>query len=169
VLIIETSLAVVFAIMVAYVRGSLTDRTIMVICTTAMSISFLVYIIFAVALRLHLGWFRCRAGGELLAQLTNYARCPSCWRSSWASPAASPYRSFFLEEINQARAHRAPRACGEKVMMKHVLRNAMIPSSQRRITCRVFVALPAGGLFSIPGWARDRDAVNRSDFPVIRR
>ncbi len=30
---------------VAYVRGSLTDRTIMVITTVALSISFLVYII----------------------------------------------------------------------------------------------------------------------------
>src|SRR5258708_9493896 len=46
VVIIETSLAVLFAIMVAYVRGSLTDRGIMITCTVAMSVSFLVYIIF---------------------------------------------------------------------------------------------------------------------------
>src|SRR3954462_10981408 len=46
VLIIETVLAVTFAVMVAYVRGTLTDRSIMVSCTVAMSISFLVYIIF---------------------------------------------------------------------------------------------------------------------------
>src|SRR5262249_49105918 len=39
---IGTSLAVLFAIMVAYVRGTLTDRAIMIICTVAMSISFLV-------------------------------------------------------------------------------------------------------------------------------
>ena len=43
---IETTLAVLFAIMVAYVRGTLTDRAIMIVCTVAMSISFLVYIIF---------------------------------------------------------------------------------------------------------------------------
>src|SRR6185436_3941617 len=46
VLIIETTLAVTFAVMVAYVRGTLTDRAIMAGCTVAMSISFLVYIIF---------------------------------------------------------------------------------------------------------------------------
>mgnify|MGYP002388862044 CR=1 FL=1 len=47
VLILETILGVLFALGVAYLRGSLTDRAIMVVCTTAMSISFLVYIIFA--------------------------------------------------------------------------------------------------------------------------
>src|SRR5438477_3366859 len=41
VLIIETCLAVTFAVMVAYVRGTMTDRGIMAVCTTAMSISFL--------------------------------------------------------------------------------------------------------------------------------
>src|SRR3954462_15855561 len=46
VLIIETSLAVLFAIMVAYVRGTMTDRTIMIVCTVAMSVSFLLDIIF---------------------------------------------------------------------------------------------------------------------------
>jgi peptide/nickel transport system permease protein len=47
VLILETILGVILAIGVAYVRGSLTDRMIMMICTVAMSISFLVYIIVA--------------------------------------------------------------------------------------------------------------------------
>ena len=40
VLVIETVLAVLFAIMVAYVRGTITDRTIMIVCTVAMSISW---------------------------------------------------------------------------------------------------------------------------------
>ena len=42
VLVIETVLAVLFAIMVAYVRGTITDRAIMIVCTVAMSVSFLV-------------------------------------------------------------------------------------------------------------------------------
>ena len=45
ILILDTLLALPFAMWVAYVRGSLTDRAIMVITTVALSISFLVYII----------------------------------------------------------------------------------------------------------------------------
>ena len=43
---------------VAHVRGSLTDRAIMIPCTVALSISFLVYIIVVpVPLWLHPRWF----------------------------------------------------------------------------------------------------------------
>src|SRR5438045_5198187 len=45
ILILETIFAVVIALGVAYVRGALTDRMVMVACTVAMSISLLVYII----------------------------------------------------------------------------------------------------------------------------
>jgi peptide/nickel transport system permease protein len=45
ILILETVLGIVAAMAVAYVRGSLTDRAIMIITTVMLSISFLVYII----------------------------------------------------------------------------------------------------------------------------
>ena len=45
ILILDTLLALPIAMWVAYRRGSLSDRTIMVITTVALSISFLVYII----------------------------------------------------------------------------------------------------------------------------
>ena len=45
ILVLEVVLAIVAGLAVAYVRGSLTDRAIMVITTVALSISFLVYII----------------------------------------------------------------------------------------------------------------------------
>src|SRR5712691_9824882 len=62
---IEATLAVVFAVMVAYVRGTITDRAIMAICTTAMSISFLVYIIFFQWLfGFILGWFPVQGWSE---------------------------------------------------------------------------------------------------------
>ncbi|HEX4858641.1 MAG TPA: ABC transporter permease, partial [Usitatibacteraceae bacterium] len=41
VLLLETVIGVLLAIGVAYVRGTLTDRMIMMVCTVAMSISFL--------------------------------------------------------------------------------------------------------------------------------
>ena len=177
VLLIETVLAVVFAIMVAYVRGSLTDRTIMVICTTAMSISFLVYIIFGQWLfGFILGWFPVQGWSESYwRNLTTYAPLPIMLAIFVGlAPQLRLYRSFFLEEINQdyVRTARAKGLPEKKVMMKHVLRNALIP-----ILTNVGIYLPSvfvGSFllevfFPIPGLGREIvTAVNRSDFPVIK-
>lgn len=177
VLLIETSLAVLFAIMVAYVRGTLTDRSIMVICTTAMSISFLVYIIVGQWLfGFILGWFPVQGWSESFwRNLTTYAPLPIMLAIFVGlAPQLRLFRSFFLEEINQdyVRTARAKGLAEKKVMLKHVLRNAMIP-----ILTYVGIYLPSvfvGSFllevfFSIPGLGREIvTAVNRSDFPVIK-
>jgi len=177
VLVLETLLAVVFAIMVAYVRGSLTDRTIMVICTTAMSISFLVYIIVGQwFFGFILGWFPVQGWSEsTLRNVLNYAPLPIFLAILVGlAPQLRLYRSFFLEEINQdyVRTARAKGLPEKKVMLKHVLRNALIP-----ILTNVGIHLPSvfvGSFllevfFSIPGLGREIvTAVNRSDFPVIK-
>ena len=177
VLIIETSLAVLFALMVAYVRGSITDRAIMIICTTAMSISFLVYIIVAQWLfGFKLGWFPVQGWSESFTKnLVTYAPLPIMLAIFVGlAPQLRLYRSFFLDEINQdyVRTARAKGLPEKTVMLKHVLRNAMIP-----ILTNIGIYLP--GLFvgsfllevffSIPGLGREVvNAVNRSDFPVIK-
>src|SRR5258706_609476 len=90
------------------------------------------------------------------------------------APSLRLYRSFFLDEINQdyVRTARAKGVPEKKVMMKHVLRNALIP-----ILTNVGISLPGvfvGSFllevfFSIPGLGREIiTAVNRSDFPVIK-
>jgi peptide/nickel transport system permease protein len=177
VLIIETFLAVTFAIMVAYVRGSLTDRAIMIICTTAMSISFLVYIIvFQWLFGFILGWFPVQGWSESFwKNLSTYAPLPILLAVAVGlAPQLRLYRSFFLEEINQdyVRTARAKGLPEKKVMMKHVLRNALIP-----ILTNIGIYLPSvfvGSFllevfFSIPGLGREIiTAVNRSDFPVIK-
>ena len=177
VVLIETVLAVVFAIMVAYVRGSLTDRMIMIVCTTAMSISFLVYIIvFQWLFGFILGWFPVQGWTESFwKNLTTYAPLPIMLAVLVGlAPELRLYRSFFLDEINQdyVRTARAKGVPEKTVMMKHVLRNAMIP-----ILTNVGIALPGvfvGSFllevfFSIPGLGREIiTAVNRSDFPVIK-
>jgi peptide/nickel transport system permease protein len=177
VLIIETSLAVLFAIMVAYVRGTLTDRMIMIICTVAMSVSFLVYIIFFQWLfGFILGWFPVQGWSESFwKNITTYAPLPIMLAVFVGlAPQLRLYRSFFLDEINQdyVRTARAKGVPEKKVMMKHVLRNAMIP-----ILTNIGIYLPSvfvGSFllevfFSIPGLGREIiTAVNRSDFPVIK-
>jgi peptide/nickel transport system permease protein len=177
VLVIETVLAVLFAIMVAYVRGTVTDRTIMIICTVAMSISFLVYIIvFQWLFGFILGWFPVQGWSESFwKNLFTYAPLPIMLAVFVGlAPQLRLYRSFFLDEINQdyVRTARAKGLPEKKVMLKHVLRNAMIP-----ILTNIGISLPGvfvGSFllevfFSIPGLGREIiTAVNRSDFPVIK-
>jgi peptide/nickel transport system permease protein len=177
VLVIETILAVLFAIMVAYVRGTITDRTIMIVCTVAMSISFLVYIIvFQWLFGFILGWFPVQGWSESFwKNLFTYAPLPIMLAVFVGlAPQLRLYRSFFLDEINQdyVRTARAKGLPEKKVMLKHVLRNAMIP-----ILTNIGISLPGifvGSFllevfFSIPGLGREIiTAVNRSDFPVIK-
>jgi peptide/nickel transport system permease protein len=177
VLIIETSLSVLFAVLVAYVRGTLTDRMVMIICTVAMSVSFLVYIIvFQWLFGFVLGWFPVQGWSEsFLRNLTSYAPLPIMLAVAVGlAPELRLYRSFFLDEINQdyVRTARAKGLPEKQVMMKHVLRNAMIP-----ILTNLGILLPGvfvGSFllevfFSIPGLGREIiTAVNRSDFPVIK-
>jgi peptide/nickel transport system permease protein len=176
-LIIETTLAVGLAIGVAYVRGTLTDRMTMMICTVAMSISFLVYIIFFQWLfGFILGWFPVQGWSESFwKNLFYYAPLPIMLAVFVGlAPELRLYRSFILDEINQdyVRTARAKGVAEKKVMMKHVLRNALIP-----ILTNLGILLPGvfvGSFllevfFSIPGLGREIiTAVNRSDFPVIK-
>jgi peptide/nickel transport system permease protein len=163
VLLIETFLAVLFAIMVAYVRGSLTDRGIMITCTVAMSISFLVYIIvFQWLFGFILGWFPVQGWSESFwKNLTTYAPLPIMLAVFVGlAPQLRLYRSFFLDEINQdyVRTARAKGLSEKKVMLKHVLRNALIP-----ILTNIGISLPGifvGSFllevfFSIPGLGRE--------------
>ena len=177
VLIIETLLAVGLAILVAYVRGTLTDRVTMIVCTVAMSISFLVYIIvFQWLFGFILGWFPVQGWSESFwKNLLTYSPLPIMLAVFVGlAPELRLYRSFILDEINQdyVRTARAKGVPERTVMLKHVLRNALIP-----ILTNMGILLPGifvGSFllevfFSIPGLGREIiTAVNRSDFPVIK-
>jgi peptide/nickel transport system permease protein len=176
-LVLETLLAVTLALLVAYVRGSLTDRAVMLLTTVAMSVSFLVYIIvFQWLLGFKLAWFPVQGwSDDLWTNLTRYAPLPVLLGVLVSvAPSLRLYRSFFLDEIGQdyVRTARAKGLTENRVMLRHVLRNAMIP-----ILTYVGIGLP--GLFvgsflleiffSIPGLGREViESVNRSDFPVIK-
>jgi peptide/nickel transport system permease protein len=163
--------------MVAYVRGSFTDRMIMITCTVAMSISFLVYIIvFQWLFGFVLGWFPVQGWSESFwKNLGYYSPLPIMLAVFVGlAPELRLYRSFFLDEINQdyVRTARAKGLPEKQVLLKHVMRNAMIP-----ILTNIAILLPGvfvGSFllevfFSIPGLGREVvTAVNRSDFPVIK-
>jgi peptide/nickel transport system permease protein len=176
-LIISTLLAMAAAMLVAYVRGSVTDRTIMIGCTVGQSISILVYIlVFQYVLAYRFGWFPVQGWGYGFTEnLLRYSALPIIVGVVVSlAPDIRLYRSFFLEEINQeyVRTARAKGMSESRVMWVHVLRNAAIP-----IVTNVMIQLPgllAGAFlierfFSIPGIGREVIlAVERSDFPVIK-
>ena len=145
--------------------------------TVALSVSFLVYVIVGQWLfAFQLGWFPVQGWTDSVwTNLTTYAPLPVLLAVMVGlSPQMRLYRSFFLDEIGQdyVRTARA-KGLGERaVLMKHVLRNALIP-----ILTNVSMQLPGifvGSFlievfFSIPGIGREvMLAVNRSDYPVIQ-
>ena len=177
VLVLETVIGALLALLVAAVRGSLTDRAVMVLCTVAMSISFLVYIIvFQYLFGFRLGWFPVQGwSDDPLRNLAVYAPLPVlCAVAVSIAPQVRLYRSFLLEELEQdyVRTARAKGLAERTVMLRHVLRNAAIP-----ILTNVAIHLPGvfvgsfllEKFFSIPGLGREViAAVERSDFPVIK-
>ncbi len=177
ILIIDALLALPLAMWVAYRRGSLTDRALMVITTIALSISFLVYIILGqYVFGFQLGWFPVQGWSDSFwTNLGKYAPLPILLAVMVGlSPQTRLYRSFFLDELGQdyVRTARAKGLTEKTVLFKHVLRNAMIP-----ILTNIGLALPSvfvGSFlievfFSIPGLGREvLLAVNRSDYPVIQ-
>ncbi len=177
ILILEVLLAIPFAMTVAYLRGSLTDRLLMIVSTVALSISFLVYVIVGQYLfAFQLGLFPVQGWSDSLAtNLAVYTPLPVLLAVLVGlAPQMRLYRSFFLDEIGQdyVRTARAKGLTETTVLLEHVLRNALIP-----ILTNISVMLPGLFLgsflletfFSIPGIGRELLlAVNRSDYPVIQ-
>ena len=175
--ILETVLAVALALAIAFVRGSLTDRAVMVACTVGMSISILVYIIvFQYWFAYKLGLFPVQGWGDSVVEnLFRYSLLPILIGLAVSvAPSLRLYRTFVLDEVNQdyVRTARAKGLSERRILWVHVLRNAAIP-----IITHVMSNLPAlligafliERFFSIPGIGREVIlAVERSDFPVIK-
>ncbi|MEO5765078.1 MAG: ABC transporter permease [Casimicrobiaceae bacterium] len=175
--ILDTLISIGLALAVAYVRGSLTDRMVMIVCTVGLSISILVYIIvFQYFFAYKLGWFPVQGWGDNFSEnLFRYSTLPILIALVVSiAPSLRLYRTFVLDEINQdyVRTARAKGVSENRIMWIHVLRNASIP-----IITNLMAALPGLLLgsflierfFSIPGIGREVIlAVERSDFPVIK-
>jgi peptide/nickel transport system permease protein len=175
--ILETFFGIALALAIAFVRGSLTDRAVMVACTVGMSVSILVYIIvFQYFLAYQMGLFPVQGWGDSLADnLLRYAPLPILIGLAVSiAPTLRLYRSFVLDEVNQdyVRTARAKGLPERRIVWVHVLRNAAIP-----IITHVMANLPAlligafllERFFGIPGIGREVIlAVERSDFPVIK-
>jgi peptide/nickel transport system permease protein len=177
ILLLEVSLAIPIAMLVAYYRGTLLDRTVMAICVAAMSISFLVYIIVGqYLLGFRLGLFPVQGWSDSFwRNLFVYAPLPIILASLVGlAPQTRLYRSFFLDETKSdyVRTARAKGLSEPALLRRHVLPNALVP-----VLTNISLLLPGvfvGSFlleifFSIPGLGREiYIAVNRSDYPVIQ-
>ncbi len=175
VLVLELALAIGLALVVAVLRGTYLDLWAVVLCVAMMSVSMLFYIIggqflFGKLLRLVpiSGYDQGLAGFKFVALPVVVSVVAALgYGTRW-------YRTLFLEEINRdyVRTARA-KGLGERaVMLRHVLRNALIP-----ILTGVVVVLPSlfiGNLiiesfFGIPGLGSYTiEAIQSQDFAIVR-
>src|SRR6516162_9404599 len=97
--ILDALISITLALAVAYVRGSLTDRMVMIVCTVGLSISILVYIIvFQYFFAYKLGWFPVQGWGNgFWENLFKYASLPILIGLAVSiAPSLRLYRTFFL-------------------------------------------------------------------------
>ncbi|AJQ92195.1 ABC transporter permease [Gynuella sunshinyii] len=169
--------SLIFAASVAYFNGSIYDRAVTILSTIAMSISILVYIIAGqYFLAYKMQWFPVYGWGNgFWENFLIYIPLPLLIGLAVSiAPDTRFYRTCFVEEMNSdyVRTAKAKGLSEQTIMLKHVMRNALIP-----IITSVMTALPymiTGSVlmerfFGIPGLGNEiLKAVDSSDFPVIK-
>lgn len=174
-LILGLFLDITVAMVMAFFRGSYVDLTGVAICVVLMSISSLFYIMggqFFIAKMLKLVPI---SGYESGVDAMKFLILPIIIGVlSGVGSGARWYRTLFLEEINKdyVRTARAKGLSEEKVIFRHVLKNAMIP-----ILTGIVAILPLlfmGSLilesfFGVPGLGSYTiDAIRMQDFDIVR-
>jgi len=193
--ILSNVLGIILALYAANHRGKINDKIIMVLAAVGMSVSYLMVviafqIIFCTSYGLNLfpvqGWispppdYPDASFGEVAYYYWYYY-----WSHVSVPTLASVFvalgyntrffRAVIVEELNKdyVRTARAYGVSNRKIMIKHVLKNAMIPISTRIIITIPFVII-AGNLvvekfFGIPGVGLvTYDAITNGDLPIVK-
>ena len=164
------------ALFAAFFRETYIDRAVLVACMLTMSIAALLYIIGGQYLvSLLLKWFPISGYDPDAAVVARFLALPVLiGLVTGFGGDVRFYRTVFVEEMGRdyVRTARAKGAGDARVMVRHVLRNAMIP-----ILTNIVVAIPflfTGALllesfFGIPGLGSlTVDAINGNDFSTTR-
>lgn len=177
-LVAELCTALPIAVLVAYYRAKLVDRVVTILCTVAMSVSSLVYIIVGqYVLAYQMDWFPVQGwyDDSLLRSWLVFVPLPLILGLAVSiAPDVRFYRSFVVEELQQdyVRTARAKGLSERVVLFKHVLRNALIPVVTTVASSLPFLVLGSMLLerfFGIPGMGNELlNAVDKSDFPIIK-
>jgi peptide/nickel transport system permease protein len=175
VLLVGLLIEITFALLMAFFRGTYVDVSGVVLCVILMSVSAMFYIIGGQFLLGKLLRLMPISGYDTGLNAIKFLVLPVIIGvASGIGTGSRLYRSFFLEEAGKDFV-RTARAKGLKevhVLLRHVLRNALVP-----IVTGVVAVLPLlfmGSLllesfFAIPGLGSYTiDAINRQDFAIVR-
>lgn len=173
---LSTVLSLLISLVVAFYRGKGIDLFIRFLCIAGMSISALAYILFFQwFFAFKLGWFEISGFEFGFPDFVPYIALPAIiWIMLSLGPDVRFFRTVILDEIYQdyVRTARAKGLSELTILLKHVLRNAMIPIITYVIIQLPFLILGAlllESFFSIPGLGgMTLNALNSSDFPVIK-
>jgi len=152
-------ISISIALLVAFLRGTWIDTTLVFICVVGMSIPMLSYILFGQHfLAYELDWFPI-LGYESGPQAFKYVALPCLLGIvSGLGGHVRFYRTVMLDEMGSdyVRTAFAKGLSSPRVLFKHVLKNAMIPIITTLVLSIPFLFLGSLLLerfFSIPGWA----------------
>ncbi len=173
---IATILSLIISLVVAFYRGKGIDLFVRVTCIAGQSISALAYILFfQYFFAYKLGWFEISGFEFGFPDFIPFIALPAIiFILLSIGPDVRFFRTVILDEIYQdyVRTARAKGLSEVTVLLKHVLRNAMIPIITYvviQIPTLILGALLLENFFSIPGLGGiTLNALNSSDFPVIK-
>ncbi len=174
--VISTVLSLIISLVVAFYRGKGIDLFVRFFCIAGMSISALTYILaFQWFFAFELGWFEISGFEYGFPDFIPYIALPAIiWIILSIGPDVRFFRTVILDEIYQdyVRTARAKGLSEINILLKHVLRNAMIPIITYvviQIPFLILGALLLESFFGIPGLGGiTLNALNSSDFPVIK-
>lgn len=174
--VISTILSLLISLVVAFYRGRGIDHFVRFICIAAVSISALTYILFFQHFfAFQLGWFEISGFEYGFPQFIPYIILPSIiYILLSLGPDVRFFRTVVLDEIYQdyVRTARAKGLSEVLILIKHVLKNALIPIFTYIIIQIPFLVLGAlllENFFGIPGLGGiTLNALNSSDFPVVK-
>ena len=174
--VIASLAAIAIALLAAFFRGTLLDRSLVVLSVIMMSISLLAYILFGQwVLAYKLGWFEIAGYEYGFPDFIPYIILPAIiWIVLSIGPDMRFYRTVMLDEVYQdyVRTARAKGLSYRVILFKHVLKNAMIPIITNlviQLPTLILGALLIENFFGIPGLGSiTLQAINNSDFPVIK-
>lgn len=174
--VLTTLVAIAIGLLVAYFRGRMIDKVTVVICVFGMSIPLLAYILFGqYLLAFYLDLFPVSGYETEWPDRLKFIVLPAMiWFAVGLGYDVRFYRTAVLEETNQdyVRTARSKGLTEPRIFMKHVLKNSMVPILTNvvlEIPLLILGSLLLERFFGIPGLGSITiDALNNSDFPVIR-
>jgi peptide/nickel transport system permease protein len=161
---------------IAYKRNSLLDKAVLVMCLGMLSISSVVYVLAGqYFFSYRLGWFPVSGWDPSLMGRMEYIALPILILVVLFFGADLLFfRSVFLEEMHQdyVRTARSKGLSEQKILFKHILRNALIPIITLLVLQIPFLivgSLLIESYFGIPGLGGTIfRAIQEADFPVIK-